>query len=102
MLILEYMGGEHLTMTALANSAHSEDDFIRPVKAFEYPPPFNQFLSPIPPEKMIRVPKRYTLQFVVIRPLMTVFELVCWWNGVLDNLLVVIFVNCVYNVSYFY
>ncbi|CAD7955774.1 unnamed protein product [Amoebophrya sp. A25] len=97
MLILEYMGGEHLCLNSISSDSA---DYTEPVKEFHYPWPFNLFLGAIPPEQMIRLPKRCALQFVIMKPIMSILELFLWAQGAQEHILAILFTNFVYNVSY--
>jgi len=89
MLIMEYMGGEHGCMTQISRKEEGVAPQIWPL---------NYCCGPVPQGEMIRLPKRLTLQFVFLKPLMAVLNILFFsYNpGKLTKFLIMI----TYNVSY--
>lgn len=74
--------------------------FSQPVKEIGLPWPFSLCFGPIPPENMIRLPKRCALQFVFIKPVMGLIELILYADGSHETVLATLLVGFIYNLSY--
>eukprot|EP00392_Amoebophrya_sp_AT5.2_P012595 g12702.t1 len=96
MLVLEYMGGEHLCLSAMVENQESGKS-----PELHYPFPFSYcFGKSIPTEQLVRLPKRCALQFVFVKPVMCIVELLLYAQGKEREVVAILFVNLVYNVSY--
>eukprot|EP00397_Hematodinium_sp_SG-2012_P023420 GEMP01024329.1.p1 GENE.GEMP01024329.1~~GEMP01024329.1.p1 ORF type:complete len:415 (+),score=61.92 GEMP01024329.1:60-1304(+) len=92
MLIMEYMGGEHLCMTEMSNKEEGTVPQIWPL---------NLCFGSVHQGHMIRVPKRLALQFVFIKPVMAMLNIIVYYqHGRSYPTTYSVFTNVVYNVSY--
>jgi len=89
MLIMEYMGGEHGCMQGIQNKEEATE-----VKIF----PLNLLYGPVSEAEMIRLPKRLTLQFVIMKPVMAVLEIIFYYHKPSPVITWIIFF--IYNISY--
>jgi hypothetical protein len=90
MLIIEYMGGEHLCLTAIAQRE----------EGIAHAWPLNYCLKNIKVENMIRGPKRGALQFVILKPIMAITSAVVHACGKYESEIYQWTLFFIYNVSY--
>lgn len=90
-LMLEYCGGENACLSVIMNSPG----------AINHLWPFNCCLPPIPLNStFLRVSKQLTIQFVVVKPLMAVFNLLIHVAGLFHTKVYQNLLSLVYNTSY--
>eukprot|EP00927_Polykrikos_kofoidii_P005844 TRINITY_DN12333_c0_g1_i1.p1 TRINITY_DN12333_c0_g1~~TRINITY_DN12333_c0_g1_i1.p1 ORF type:complete len:599 (-),score=97.41 TRINITY_DN12333_c0_g1_i1:141-1937(-) len=89
-LIVEYMGGEHLCLHSISQREEGVPHLF----------PLNFCFRPIPVANMIRLPKMGALQFVVVKPVVTIFSIVAYACDVFDRPYYQWTIFIVYNISY--
>eukprot|EP00746_Dinoflagellata_sp_MGD_P013061 gnl/MRDRNA2_/MRDRNA2_128066_c0_seq1.p1 gnl/MRDRNA2_/MRDRNA2_128066_c0~~gnl/MRDRNA2_/MRDRNA2_128066_c0_seq1.p1 ORF type:complete len:356 (-),score=52.97 gnl/MRDRNA2_/MRDRNA2_128066_c0_seq1:56-1123(-) len=90
MLIIEYMGGEHSCLTAIAQRE----------EGIAHAWPMNYCLKNIKVENMIRGPKRGALQFVILKPMMAITSVVVHACGKYESEIYQWTLFFIYNISY--
>jgi hypothetical protein len=91
MLILSYAGGEHVWLTY--TQLHHPDGLVWP-----YPMHFLPVLTL--DVQFMRNCKRACLQFVLVKPIMAIFNIITAIAGIYDNIIVDLVRNIVFNITY--